>query len=281
MSRHSKPVWQYGITTCDQRVGNDNELLRKTLVSLRGSGFAEPRIFVDGCGYDSGILAHHLGVSRDWVVVRNTPISPFGNWILAAWELWLRNPKADYYAIFQDDMICVKNLREYIEAIDYPKNGYLNLFSCIANEDRFPHDTKVDKQIGFRRGLLLRPGPDDYQKGLGAVALVFSHDAFVTLLSNKSLLLKPLCADKKRAWKCIDGGIVEAMNSQGWFEYVHNPSLVQHLGLGQSSLGNTSKLGVSRTFPGENFDALSLISHHTDTIKLATEQPPARSLPHS
>jgi hypothetical protein len=56
--------------------------------------------------------------------------------------------------------------------------------------------------------------------------------------------------------------IVTAMKRAGWKEYVHNPSLLQHTGDGQTTLGN--HIGNDRwpgadSFPGEEFDALSLL----------------------
>ena len=59
-----------------------------------------------------------------------------------------------------------------------------------------------------------------------------------------------------RGWRAIDGGIVTAMKKSGWKEYVHNPSLVQHIG-DISTLGNKPH-AKSVTFLGEDFDANNL-----------------------
>ena len=48
---------------------------------------------------------------------------------LALCELWVRDPLADRYAIFQDDLTCVKNLRGYLDEMKWPVGGYLNLYT--------------------------------------------------------------------------------------------------------------------------------------------------------
>jgi hypothetical protein len=108
---------------------------------------------------------------------------------------------------------------------------------------------------GFHRASTLRSGPPGFQTGRGAVALVFDRGAVMTLLSSPHLVER--FGDVHRGHKAIDGGIVTALNHQGVFEYVHNPSLVQHTGE-TSTMGNrTGKLALS--FPGEDRDALALL----------------------
>jgi hypothetical protein len=60
-----------------------------------------------------------------------------------------------------------------------------------------------------------------------------------------------------RGHKFIDGGIVAAMNRVGWSEYVHVPSIVQHIGH-VSSIGH-NRHPDSGTFKGEDFNLLSLL----------------------
>lgn len=161
----------------------------------------------------------------------------------AAWGIYLADSKADRYAIFQDDIVLCRNVRTYLEAVEYPKQGYLNLYTFATNEN---------KVFGKPKGFL----PSD-QLGKGAVALVFDHMAIHTLLQQSHLVNKPQLPNGK---KNVDGAIQHAMVIQAHFkEYIHNPSLVQH----------TGKIGtlhnpihpLAKTFPGENFDAMELISH--------------------
>lgn len=225
--------WAYGVTTVPERRGN---LLNQTLTSLVDAGFANPRLFVDG-GKINWSDEFSLAVTCRFPRIRCA-----GNWILSLWELYIRQPLADRYVIFQDDLIAYKNLRQYLEQSPYPERGYCNLYTCTQNQR-------------------LSPGKGWFpsnQKGKGAVALMFSLPAVVTLLCQPHLVKRcqPAVSDPERYWQNIDGGVVDSMAQAGWQEYCHDPSLVQHMGQ-RSTMG-----GVSHPAPawrGEGFDALSLI----------------------
>jgi len=162
--------------------------------------------------------------------------------MLGMWELYVRDPEADRYAMFQDDVLCVANLRKYLEGSPYPEKGYLNLLTHKENE-QWTHG-----KPGWCEAL---------QRGLGAAGLVFDREAIQTVLSSSHLVRKPATAGshKIRAWKKLDGGVLEAMRQAGYKEYVHNPSLLQHCGL-ESTLGNTGGHYTTtiRSFPGNTFD---------------------------
>jgi hypothetical protein len=93
-----------------------------------------------------------------------------------------------------------------------------------------------------------------HQLGRGAVALVFSHAAVETLLAQPHMVTRR--RDSMRGHKSLDGAIVESMNAAGWTEYIHYPSLVQHIGE-ESSMGN-KKHPISKCYI-EEFDPLSLL----------------------
>ena len=95
----------------------------------------------------------------------------------------------------------------------------------------------------------------DNQRGYGAVGLVFSREAVCVLLQSEKLVNRP--QDPVKGWRLIDMCIASAMNSAGYNEFVHNPSLLQHTGR-HSSMGN-SKHPLANSFRGEDFDALSLL----------------------
>lgn len=220
--------WTYGVTTVPDRFG---ELLPRTLASLARAGFDQPRLFIDGPGPLPGNL-------DTYEVTRRVPrIRTHGNWVLSAYELFIREPTAERYAIFQDDLITYPNLRQYLEACAYPKNGYWNLYTFPENDKKNP-GWSLSNQLGY-----------------GALALVFSNEALRTLLSQRHLVERPL--DANRGWRSVDGGIVSAMKKAGWKEYVHSPSLTQHIGH-VSSMGNKEQ-PYAKSFRGEDFDALSLI----------------------
>jgi len=221
--------WAYGITTVPER---RTELFERTLASLKQAGFSEPRLFVDNCQTPEPYFQYGLEVTCRWPRIKT-----FGNWMLSLWELYIREPTADRYAIFQDDFVTYKNLRGYLEATGYPIKGYTNLYSFPSNERLVP-----EEKIGWYKSN---------QLGRGAVALVFDQETTKLLLYSKSLALKP--QDTARGTKSVDGAVQHALSMAGVIEYVHNPSLVQHTGYA-SSMGNNVH-PLSKRFRGEEFDA--------------------------
>lgn len=229
--------WSYGITTCPAR---KDTLLPQTIVSLARSGFDKPRIHVDGArdGFD------HFGldVTYHWPSLNPNGASTFPNWVLALWEQYVRDPKGDRYAIFQDDLIACKNLREYLEKSPYPKLGYCNLYT-------FPENENLASNVGWF--------PSN-QCGLGAVALVFSREAVRVLLSSAELAIHPQTV--RNNLTRVDGVVVDSMKNAGWKEYCHMPSLVQHSGQ-FSVLRNRDRADTwrSRSFPGQEYNLLELL----------------------
>lgn len=224
--------WAYGVTTVPQRFST---LLPRTLSSLANAGFDRPRLFVDGSN-DSSRYREQYGLD---VTTRFPAVRAYGSWALALGELYLRQPHAARYAIFQDDIVCSRNLKAFLEHT-YPENGYQNLITYPWNEKL------ANGQKGWVRSN---------QRGLGAQGLVFNRAAVLTLLGSKHALTKP--QDQKMGWKSIDGGVVAAMNKAGWKEWVHLPSLIQHMGI-TSTLQN-ERQPVASSFRGENFDLMELI----------------------
>lgn len=235
--------WEYGVTTVPSR---RDELLPRTLASLKRGGFNTPTLFVDGeKDPESWRDEFKLEVVTRWPVIRT-----FGNWTLAIAELYIRNPTADRYAIFQDDFVTCLGLREYLSACEYPRKGYLNLYTFASNT------------LGNLRKHGLTDKPLDYQgwypsnqNGRGAVALVFDNEAVITLLTHEFFVNRP--KDMNRGWRAIDGGIVTALGKAGWKEYVHTPSLVQHTGTYSSMRSKPHQ--PSPVFIGESADARDLL----------------------
>lgn len=252
-------IWSYGVTTVSDR---RDTLLPRTLASLRKAGFESPRLFVDGSKDIFG-WERQFGLET---TTRSTNLKTFGNWILALWELLIRNPKADRYALFQDDIVMYFNTRQYLDRCQFSEKGYWNLYTFMENEVV----PKYNKQ-GWHESVPLDPkqGGVYYhgkpqQGGRSATALVFNRNGVLTLLGSPILAAKPLHA--KFGTNRVDGGIVETMNQAGYREYVHNPSLVQHTGE-VSSMGH-NRAGVSiyhpaHSFKGEDFNAMDLLVQTT------------------
>lgn len=230
--------WAYGITTVPKRRHN---LLEQTIASLSQAGFPNPRLFIDGCGCNG---------ADDWskfnleITCRYPCIGCAGNWILSLWELHIRQPRADRYVIFQDDLVAYKNLRQYLERCRLPSRAYYNLFTF--NQNRI---------LATEQGWF----PSN-QKGKGAVALMFTPEAIEVLLTHRHLFhrCRPVPDEPTRHLKNIDGGIVECFRQAGWQEYCHHPSLVQHMGGHSSTIGN-SVYHPAPAWRGESFDALQLL----------------------
>lgn len=220
-------TWAYGVTTVPERT----ELLNRTLASLRAGGFAEPHIFVDGAKYvePPSKLAQTLRFPR---------VRTAANWYLSLAQLYCTNLDAQRFAIFQDDFVCVRNMRQYLDACEYPERGYWNLLTHPLNQ-------KLAKGIGWFLSN---------QHGKGAVALVFDRRTVIDLLCSRKLIER--FGDKKFGHQAIDGGVVEAMKCIGVYEHCHNPSLVQHTGV-VSSMGSRPQ-PPAESFPGESFDASAM-----------------------
>jgi hypothetical protein len=231
-------TWAYGVTTCIERL---ETLLPRTLKSLAAGGFDKPRLFVDGAtSMDSVEYSNRFNCH----VTGHCPrLRIFGNWLLGIYELYIRNPEVDRYAIFQDDLVTCKNLRGYLDQVPYLDKSYWNLYT-------FPQNQEL---ANGRQGFY----PSN-QYGKGALALVFDRNTLIQLLSSRRLVERP--TDTERGWRNIDGGIVTSLSNAGWMEMVHNPSLVQHTGKGPG----VSTIGIhdhplAPSFPGEDFDALTLL----------------------
>lgn len=228
--------WAYGVTTIASSLERTTNLLPKTLDCLTRSGFTDPVLFVDDCQDRTEYLSYGLDI-----VFRYPSIGAFGNWALALWELWIRNPSYDRYAIFQDDSICSRNLKRYLEQTTTHPNTYWNLYTFRDNESLCTPDNQ---------GWI----PSD-QKGRGAVGLVFTLEGVRSLLQSPKLPEHPRAAIKPTSG--IDKVVSEHFRDIGWTEYVHNPSLVQHTGH-TSTVRNKRQLEAV-TFKGEQFDLTELL----------------------
>jgi hypothetical protein len=235
--------WAWGITTVPERI---DTLLPRTLSSLEGAGFVQPRLFVDGCDDPTPFWAWDASVT-----CRGDRIGNFGNWYLAMVELFCRNPVADRYLIFEDDVIACRSLREYLERLPMPENGYCNLFN---NGER---NYLLTKRAINRQGWVLSDN-----RGYGALGLMFNRETVVRLLGaiefvkHRLYLERPKNGGLPRGECNVDGAVIFALRNCGKpviSEYVHKPSLIQHIGSEVSTLGH-HRPAMSRLFPGEDFD---------------------------
>lgn len=228
--------WSVGITTVPERYAT---LLPETIASICLAGFSVDRVFSDG-GL-AGVVKRSVESSKIKVSVRNPRIGTVGNWILGLWELYVRNPMSDRYVMFQDDVVCVNGLRGYLEECGYTESSYANLYTDPENEN---HLKGIE---GWHRSN---------QLGKGALALMFDNNSVRKLLSAPHLTKKQRSPSARRVQN-LDGCVVQAMRESGYEEYVHMPSLVQHVG--EESTMNHKLRQQSKSFPGEEFDARNLL----------------------
>jgi hypothetical protein len=238
--------WSYGATTVPER---KHDLLPRTLASLALGGFDKPRLFVDGqdgnCSHSE--LAHYEALGLP-VTYRCPRMGTVANWALGLWELYAREPACHYYAMFQDDVAVCRNLRQYLEKLRRPSKEYWNLYT-------FPCNQTLCTKPGWNRSD---------QLGRGAVALVFDRDAVQALLSSDVFVGKPASATRPRI--NLDGGVVTALTMRGWTELVHNPSLCQHMG--EVTTMGSRKHAQAPSFPGEEFDCLTLPTPPLEAVQL-------------
>src|SRR4051812_15694767 len=101
--------WACGVTTVPERRGT---LLPRTLGSLQRAGFPAPRLFADGVATPEE--ANWYG-QTGCATVRCPIVRVAMNWTLGLWELYARQPRADFFAVFQDDVLVCRDAREYVE----------------------------------------------------------------------------------------------------------------------------------------------------------------------
>lgn len=247
--------WSYGITTVPQR---RTTTLPKTIQSLIMTGFDSPRLFIDVQDektYLPDLVKEYQTDFNLPITIRDKNIRTFGNWILALMELYVREPHSDRYALFQDDILACANLREYLEHVEYPKAGYMNLITYIQND----REKQVHaKKLGIDADTMIGWYPSN-QMGKGAQALVFDRDCVLQILSNHNILKRPQSAN---GWQNVDGGINEAMKRAGYLEYVHSPSLVTHQ-QGKTTMGPThpQEQPPIQSFRGENWNAMEVVDN--------------------
>lgn len=226
--------WSYGVTTVPERI---DTYLPTTLKSLSDGGFPEPRLFVDGIEDDTDYRSR-FGLD---VTSRFPQVNLFGSYVLSLWELYLREPFADRYVIFQDDLLCVRHLRNYLERCSFPNKGYWNLITHKVNYDMFT------RRPGWYRSD---------QCGRGAVGLVFNRQGVIDLLTCPKIINRPTTAERDRAYRLVDAAVNGALGPLGYVEYVHEPSLLDHTG--KVSTINPPRTEPTPNFPGTDFDASRL-----------------------
>lgn len=193
--------WACGVTTVPVRRGN---LLQHTLASLDNAGFGDIRLFVDNLD-DAAAYASKIFTPRMGKIGGNL------NWYLGLAELYARNPRAERYAMFEDDLLACRNLRQYLESCPWPGRAWLNLYTCRRN------NVLCNGVAGWYQSD---------QRGRGAVGLVFDNGSARAVLEG----LPALGNENPRAYSGADYGVTTILKAKEFTEYCHKPSLIQHMG---------------------------------------------------
>ena len=236
--RGSVRQWAIGMTTASRT----EPTRARTMRSLDAAGwqsqgvhvFAEPDVLLMQGEEYSGALTR-----------RGKTAGAFANWYLALQELVLTQPDADAYVIFQDDVICCRDLRGYLEKSLWPEavTGLVSLYCGMLQSG-------IGSEPGFQK---IDPGNMLY----GALAVAFPPGAARAILLHPGFLRH---RESRNGTHGIDLALAEWMNSSGLPGFVHTPSLVDHIGQ-ISSIFRSVRDGPERrtdSFVGEEASAIAL-----------------------
>ena len=257
--------WVCAVTTVPSR----KKLLERTLDSIHNAGFVQPRIFIDIQDSEKQSVADtYIDYSRNLtndITIRTPNIRTFGNWFLALTEMYIRHPYAHRYAFFQDDIVFCKNVRQYLDCVEYIDNSYLNLITYPQNE--------AEKRKYFDKSIPEKEMTGWYKSngiGKGAQALVFNRQTLYEIITSEYLLNRP--RDLLKGHQNIDGGLAIAMKQKRITEYVHSPSLVRHTGDVTTIFTahptdpkiniHPDSQPVDLSFRGEDWDVMQLLGKH-------------------
>jgi hypothetical protein len=242
--------WACGLTTVPIR---RETLLPQTVAAIVNAGFPVPRLFIDG---DRGGFSVGAGSTAHYPA-----LGVVGNWWVGLVELYARNPDADWFAMFQDDVLLAKNVRQLIEASGIPEKRWLNLVTHPdAKGSLAPLAPGGNGATWFVTRALInkKPGPGGVtmQKGAGACALAFPRGVVAALLACPTPAFNP---------NGLDGMIVDTLNRLGYQEMAHSPSLGIHTGA-VSTLPGSKPQRVSNDFVGVDFDAMQFARANNNGI---------------
>lgn len=214
--------WAVGMTTAPRRIPT----LERSLASVANAGWSQVRLFAEP-NTDLKNRSEHAITQRDYV------LGAFPNFYLGLSELFLRDPHAQAYLMFQDDVEIAAGARKYLERVLWPQPteqcGIVSLY-CPSHHLSNGH-------AGFQ---IESAGWDTW----GALAYVFSPTSVIAFLTDAHVI----CHRRRGpadGLKNVDSVAGKWCSRTGWNYYVHTPSLVQHTGR-TSTLYPTAGLGGRR-----------------------------------
>lgn len=231
--------WAIGVTTAPRATVS----LPQSLASLWRAGFRDVRIFAE-----PGSVVPQC----DGVVENPARFGVFQNWFRSLRRLREEKPAARFYAIFQDDVVYCRGLREFL-ANDLWFADNIGFVSPYRSEGKMiavgkgkrvfrPSDHYIDATHGRRQKC--RKG-----NGLwGACTYVMPRESVDLLLADPSLQVRE---------RMIDLAIHVVLAQHGRDAWYYCPSLADTMRGIQSSIGHGAGgrgMSAGASFVGEEFD---------------------------
>ena len=202
--------WAVGMLTAPRPVPT----IDRALASLQNAGFSSVHIFAEPGSWVPDRFAH---LPR---TVHGRLLGNLGNFYTSLASLWMLEPHADCYAVFQDDVCVAEGLRAWCDRQLWPNGaGLVSLYTCGAQ-----HDDASGWRI-LSRGMC---------HTFGALAFVFRSDILKDFLSDGRLL--EMREAGLRAGD--DAAIGEWATRRGFGIAYHTPSLVDHIGVTSAVAAN-------------------------------------------
>ena len=221
--------WAVGVTVAPRK----NPTFERCYESFLEAGF-KPQIFKEpGVSLDPKFFKY--GVTE-----RPRRLGAWNNWLSSLYELRQKNPNADAYAIFQDDVMLCRDIKTYLEQELWPSS-----FTAFVSVFTPNH---------YRGNSVWNP----IDQG---VNLWMAQTFIFPPLAVDSILRHPII----RGWKGdknIDSKIGEWARNIGMLPYYHTPSLGQHVGHDSTIWGEELPAMGDRSasdFVGESFSAMQLL----------------------
>ncbi len=194
-------VWAVGVLTAPRK----RPTLEATLFDLKRAGFADVQLFAEP-GADIPAGFQHLPVTR-----QGRALGVFGNTVTALSALYLSQPQAEAFALFQDDISVAEGLRAWCNRELWPSGqGLVSLFTMKEQSG-----TATGWQVA-QRGMF---------RTFGALGFIFRRDVLLAFLSDHRVWLH-----RQSRRHGSDAAIGEWATRTGHGIAYHTPSLLQHRG---------------------------------------------------
>ncbi|HUT94804.1 MAG TPA: glycosyltransferase [Thermoguttaceae bacterium] len=221
-------AWAVGVLTAPR----GRPTLHRTLNSLQEAGFPSVHVFAEP---GSWIPQEFRKLP---VTTHGQELGNLGNFFTSLVALYMMNPRADCYALFQDDVEAARGLRRWCDCEFWPEDaGLVSLFTSRVYSD---------DAAGWR---VLKLG---FFRTYGAQALVFRRDVLEQFLTDgASFRYRKMQADGD------DAVVGEWATRAGIGIAYHTPSLVQHVGTAAAISGPGH--GVGRASHADAVDSVEQI----------------------